>query len=51
MPVTPVPSAIGGLVVEVDVAATVSVVVIGEGDDIGLASHKRRRSVQKNRRG
>ena len=32
MPVKPVPSAIGGLVVEVDVAAAGSVVVIGEGD-------------------
>ena len=32
MPVKPVPSAIGGLVEEVDVAATGSVVVIGEGD-------------------
>ena len=32
MPVKPVPSAIGGLVVEVDVAAAGSVVVMGEGD-------------------
>ena len=32
MPVKPVPSAIGGLVVEVDVAAAGSVVVKGEGD-------------------
>ena len=32
MPVKPVPSAIGGLVVEVDVAAAGSVVVLGEGD-------------------
>ena len=31
MPVKPVPSAIGGLVVELDVAAAGSVVVIGEG--------------------
>ena len=32
MPVKPVPSAIGRLVVEVDVAAAGSVVVVGEGD-------------------
>ena len=32
MPVKPVPSAIGRLVVEVDVAAAGSVVVMGEGD-------------------
>ena len=38
MPVKPVPSAIGGLVVGVDVAAAGSVVVKGEGDAVSAAS-------------